>query len=73
MSDQETYAQVRREAIEGGPGREMWDTAMRWHTEMVLDDLRELANERDRKGTAYYQLEWFTDLLDAYEKERLDA
>lgn len=36
----------------------------------TLDDLREWAQKRDQKGTTYYELEWFTDLLDAYEKDR---
>ena len=63
MSDQETYAQVRREAIESGLGREMWDTAMRWHTEMVLDDLREWGQHRYVNTLEAH--------LDAYEKDNL--
>jgi hypothetical protein len=64
VNDQEIYAQLRREIIESGIGRAMWDAGMRWHTEMVLDDLQEFASTYETWPTSP------SEFLEAY-KENL--
>ena len=70
MTDEEIYELARTEYMESGDREgEWWARAMRHHTRMVLDDLREWNKdpEKDRPGFRYA---YFAADIDAYEKDQ---
>ena len=66
MTDEEIYELARTEYMEGGDSKgEWWARAMRHHTRMILDDMREWYETADESMCPS-----FSEMLDAYAKDR---